>query len=122
MLRTLDRMRAARRDQNGFTLIELLIVIVILGVLAAIVVFSVRGIADRGDKSACKANLSTVQTASEAYYAKNNAYAADAAALVSAGFLQSDPTVASGANAVDPKIRVTYTTGTPPTITGGSSC
>ena len=63
--------RNARRNEAGFTLIELLIVIVILGVLAAIVVFSVRGITDRGDKSACQANLSTAQTAVEAYYAKN---------------------------------------------------
>ncbi len=128
MSRTLDRMRAARRDQSGFTLIELLIVIVILGVLAAIVVFSVRGITDRGDKSACKANLSTVQTASEAYYAKNSTYATavddathTSTTLVGGGFLQSDPSAAS----VDAKIRVTYSGGggaTPPTITGGSSC
>ncbi|MGW5532330.1 type II secretion system protein, partial [Streptomyces xanthochromogenes] len=40
------------RRQDGFTLIELLVVIVILGVLAAIVVFSVRGIGDKGHKSA----------------------------------------------------------------------
>ncbi|QSR25787.1 pilus assembly protein PilA [Nocardioides aromaticivorans] len=118
MRRTIDRLQVARREDRGFTLIELLIVIIILGVLAAIVVFSVRGITDRGDKAACKANLSTLQTASEAYYAKNNAYAADAAALVSGGFLQSDPTAAS----VDAKIRASYTTGTPPTIGGGSSC
>ena len=115
---TLDRLQAARRDQRGFTLIELLIVIIILGVLAAIVVFSVRGITDRGDKAACQANLSTVQTASEAYYAKNNGYAASGDALKTAGFLQSDPTLAT----VDAKIRVTYTGGTPPTIAGGSSC
>lgn len=112
------RARAARKDEKGFTLIELLIVIVILGILAAIVVFSVRGITDRGDKSACNANLSTVRTASEAYYAKNGTYAADGAALVTAGFLQTDPT----AGTVDAKIRVAYTTGTPPTIAGGSSC
>ncbi|MFC7505224.1 type IV pilin protein [Nocardioides sp. CPCC 206347] len=71
MLRTLAR----RRNDNGFTLIELLIVIVILGILAAIVAFSVRGIVDRGDASACKAEVKTIATAEEANYAKNGSYA-----------------------------------------------
>lgn len=74
MRRLTDRLSAARRNDGGFTLIELLIVIVILGVLAAIVVFSVRGITDRGDKSACKANIKSAQVAVEAYYAQTNSY------------------------------------------------
>ncbi len=64
----------ARKSESGFTLIELLIVIVILGILAAIVVFSVRGITDRGTQSACKANVATINTAVEAYYAKLGKY------------------------------------------------
>lgn len=68
----MERIREARRDDEaGFTLIELLIVIVILGVLAGIVVFSVQGIQDRGKTGACKADVATVQTAEEAYYAQN---------------------------------------------------
>jgi prepilin-type N-terminal cleavage/methylation domain-containing protein len=59
---------------EGFTLIELLIVIIIIGILAAIVVFSVSGVTDRGNVSACKATLSEAQSAVEAYYAKNTAY------------------------------------------------
>lgn len=74
MRRTIDRLQAARREDRGFTLIELLIVIVILGILAAIVAFSVRGITDRGDESACKAEVKTVATAIEAYYAKVGSY------------------------------------------------
>jgi general secretion pathway protein G len=70
-----------RSGEGGFTLIELLIVIVILGILAAVVVFAVGGISDRGQDSACKAERKTLETAVEAYYAKNSAYAADAAAL-----------------------------------------
>ena len=72
----LDRLRN-RLDagrQSGFTLIELLIVIVILGILAAIVVFAVGGITDRGKKSACKADKKTVEVAMEAYFAKNGSY------------------------------------------------
>ena len=62
-------------DEKGFTLIELLVVIVILGILAAVVVFSVGGIQDRGDKSACDATRKTVLTASEAYRAQEGVYA-----------------------------------------------
>lgn len=69
MRRTIDRLQAARREDRGFTLIELLIVIIILGVLAAIVVFSVRGITDKGEESACKTSKSIVATAYEAYVA-----------------------------------------------------
>ena len=67
-----------RRSQEGFTLIELLIVIVILGILAAVVVFAVGGITDRGNESACAADKKTLEVAQEAYYAKNSEYATEA--------------------------------------------
>ena len=60
-----------KNDQDkGFTLVELLIVIVILGILATITVFAVRGITDQGQKSACQADQKTLQTSVEAYYAQ----------------------------------------------------
>ncbi|MFL6059628.1 MAG: competence type IV pilus major pilin ComGC [Marmoricola sp.] len=119
MIRSLiTRSREARRDgaDAGFTLIELLIVIVILGILAAIVVFSVKGITNRGDQSACQANQSTAQTAVEAYYAQNGSYPASIAAL-KPDFLKTDPSDP----AVKATIRVGYTAGTG-TVTGGSAC
>lgn len=76
MRRLIDRLAAARREDRGFTLIELLIVIIILGVLAAIVVFSVRGISNNSKASACKTEIRTVETAIEAYYAKVGSYPA----------------------------------------------
>ncbi len=82
------RIQAARESESGFTLIELLIVIVILGVLAGIVVFSVSGISSRGQAEACKSTVKTVQVAGEAYYAKNSTYAPDTQTLTKAGFLQ----------------------------------
>ncbi len=58
------------RKDEGFTLIELLIVIVILGILATIVVFAVRGVTDQGQDNACAADKKTLETAVEAYYAQ----------------------------------------------------
>ena len=58
-----------QRDR-GFTLVELLIVIVILGILATVTVFAVRGITDKGQTSACNTDKGTLQTAIESYYAQ----------------------------------------------------
>jgi prepilin-type N-terminal cleavage/methylation domain-containing protein len=59
------------KQDKGFTLVELLIVIVILGILATVTVFAVRGITDQGQKSACGTDKRTLETAVEAYYAQN---------------------------------------------------
>jgi prepilin-type N-terminal cleavage/methylation domain-containing protein len=100
----LYQLREDRKSESGFTLIELLIVIVILGVLAAIVAFSVRGITDRGEESACKAEVKTIAVAEEAYYASpvgNGAYGT-LADLTAGGFLRAGTPVyvasASAAN------------------------
>ena len=43
------------KQDKGFTLVELLIVIVILGILATVTVFAVRGITDQGqDLGLCR--------------------------------------------------------------------
>lgn len=85
--------REQRSDAAGFTLIELLIVIVILGVLAAIVVFAVGNTGKDSSKSACKSDAKTVETAQEAYKAEHtSAYAASVAALKAAGYLKEDIT------------------------------
>ena len=52
---------------EGFTLIELLIVMLILGVLAATVVYAVQGITGNSVEAACGYDLKTVETAVEAY-------------------------------------------------------
>ena len=67
-----------RRGEAGFTLVELLVVIVILAILAAVVVFAVGGINDKGKTSACDADESSLATAEEAYFAQNNAYVSEA--------------------------------------------
>jgi general secretion pathway protein G len=107
MRKTLEQIREGRKNQSGFTLIELLIVIVILGVLAAIVVFSVSGITDRGKTSACKADKETVTTAIEAFYAQTGNYPTVNADLL--GTFLHAPFPAD--------VTVAYTP-TPPTVTG----
>jgi general secretion pathway protein G len=108
------RIQAARENESGFTLIELLIVIVILGVLSGIVVLSVSGITDRGKTSACNASVKAVQVAGEAYYAKNGSYPTTAAALATAGFLQTSPSTTDVAYSVaaGPPAKLTVTAGT----------
>jgi general secretion pathway protein G len=121
----LQRLRAvrqnARQNQDGFTLVELLIVIVILGILAAIVVFAVNGITDRGVSSACKTDITTAQTASDAYYAQHGSWASaiddathTATTLVGAGLLRSAPP--DGTKAGD-RYAIAYAAGTG-TVTG----
>ena len=91
----LQRIRKAMKEESGFTLIELLIVIVILGILAAIVVFSVQGIQDKGKTSACQSDVASVTTAAESYYAQHGAYPAVAtvATDLSPAFLHTYPAV-----------------------------
>jgi prepilin-type N-terminal cleavage/methylation domain-containing protein len=59
----------SKQKDKGFTLVELLIVIVILGILATVTVFAVRGITDKGQTSACEADNKTMAVAAEAYFA-----------------------------------------------------
>ena len=90
-----EAMRKKRAGEAGFTLIELLIVIVILGILAAIVVFAVGGISDKGDASACKSDAKNVEVAEEAYYASptlgNGNYTTDLNVLKTSKLLREVP-------------------------------
>jgi len=59
-------------NQKGFTLVELLIVVAILGVLAAVVVPNVIGLAGKGQEEAAKTELSDIQTAMDIMMATNH--------------------------------------------------
>lgn len=73
------------RNQSGFTLIELMIVVLIIGILAAIAVPNFVAMSDRAKESGVKSNMHTIQLTTEDFAVQNvGVYpvAADQAALV----------------------------------------
>jgi len=77
--REIQERRAA--GEGGFTLIELLVVIVILGILAAIVLFSLAGVSHSSKQAACNTDAKSVESAVAAYYAAVGSYPATVNAL-----------------------------------------
>jgi type IV pilus assembly protein PilA len=67
--------------RRGFTLIELLIVVVIIGVLAAIAVPKFQNTKGKANAASLRADLRNLATAEEAYYYDNSAYTTDITAL-----------------------------------------
>ena len=110
---TEDMPLVAKKKDKGFTLVELLIVIVILGILATVTVFAVRGLTTNAKTNACATEKSTIGTAAEAYFAQygGNAIpvtggtlpagagwalgATPGATLAAAGLLRTAPTLYS---------------------------
>ena len=87
-----------KRGTDGFTLIELLIVIIILGLLAAIVVFAIGQ--TRGDaiNATCKSTVAHISLAAEAVKNHEGAYgaAADLADSTKGGLMKDAPPVDNG--------------------------
>src|SRR5258707_13907524 len=67
-------MKSRRYNQDGFTLIEIMVVILILGLLATIVVQSLRGAADKAKRTKAAADIAEIKTALDRYYLDNGFY------------------------------------------------
>ena len=94
------------KSQKGFTLIELMIVVVIIGILAAIAIPNFIAMQDRAKEGSTKANMHTMQLSAEDYGVQNDgAYATDASLV--AGLLPGQP---PGANFKNPFDKTTGST------------
>lgn len=85
---------------HGFTIVELLVVIVVIGILAAITIVSYTGITARANASKTVANAQTVQSVAEAINADNGKYpvtTAEFGSLTSTARIPGGITIQTGA-------------------------
>jgi prepilin-type N-terminal cleavage/methylation domain-containing protein len=75
------------RSRDGFTLIELMIVVVVIGILAAIAIPKFKSVRERAFMSSIKTDLRNMSNLQEVYYNEHFTYATDASAL---GFTNSE--------------------------------
>lgn len=77
-------------SRKGFTLIELMVVILIVGILAAVAIPIMRGRVDSAKWSEGKSGMGTIATALRAYAAEKGATGTYPPSLTNLGFIASD--------------------------------
>ncbi len=94
--------RIVKRGRRAFTLIEILIVVVILGILAAIVIPQFTNASDDANANSAAAIEQTVRSQLELYRVRHGTYPADLASLWDGSapdgtfYLQEAPTIPAG--------------------------
>ena len=67
-------MTSLHKKEQGFTIVELLIVIVVIGILAALVITTFNGIQQKGRDTERQTDIKALHGQLEAYYAQNGRY------------------------------------------------
>ena len=62
------------RKDRGFTIVELLVVIVVIGILAAITIVSYTGITARAKTAQAQSNAQSIQSVAEVYFTEHSFY------------------------------------------------
>ncbi len=75
-------MMKLKRNQKGFTLIEVLLIVVILGIIAAIAIPRLMATRQEAQENSCHSTVANINTAAEKFYFDTGAWPADLAALV----------------------------------------
>lgn len=70
-------------DKKGFTLIEIIVVLVIIGILAAVAVSNYHTMIVQGAAKAAQNNLTAIYTAQKSYYFNNGSYCTSCNSLAS---------------------------------------
>jgi prepilin-type N-terminal cleavage/methylation domain-containing protein len=89
-----------KRQQGGFTLIELMIVVIVVGVLAAVAIPMYQIVPERSKALEATSALGMVRNAMRAYYNEHGTYAhasfADGASVTAGGVLSIKPSDLEG--------------------------
>lgn len=78
-----------KSKSRGFTIVELLVVIVVIGILAAITIVSYTGVTNKANLSTNKANASSIMKAVDAFFAENGYYPISTIANINAGTVKA---------------------------------